>query len=417
MPETTPTKRFFSKRVGRNVFDSPPRVSIIIPAYNSAEYIVETIDSVLAQKFREYEIIVVNDGSPDTDRLERAIKTRLDDITYIKQRNAGAAIARNTGIEHGPGEIIAFLDGDDLWLPEFLSSQVAFLGGSLWTGKACASFARFAERFDLPVACSFRRQMLFSGDHQGEFRMAVDELAAETLAGILRQLLHVLVPHSWHGPACGRGRGRGGVSQWARMGQGRPQNRRSLAGQQQRAHARPGRGSRSNVALTGLPSLGTGACMARRLAVWRCEGLGGGRLRREGGKRKRIPRCSCPRRDRASGDKSHRSATPGRPEEARSAPVRPSRPLPDTFELGSGARGSRARAREWPLPHSCTPLAEASAASAHRNGVGDASRCRRQGGSARDGEATGLQGGDWAEDGGGGDDSVADCVLGRMQVL
>ncbi len=127
MSDIEPTKKFINKRVGRNVFDTPPRISIIIPAYNVADTICETLDSVLGQKFREYEIIVVNDGSPDTDKLERAIKMLLQDITYIKQRNAGAAVARNTGIEHARGEIIAFLDGDDVWLPEYLATQFVFL--------------------------------------------------------------------------------------------------------------------------------------------------------------------------------------------------------------------------------------------------------------------------------------------------
>lgn len=127
MSEIETTKRFFSKRVGRNVFDSPPRVSIVIPAYNAADHIGETLDSVTAQKFREYEIIVVNDGSPDTDKLEREIKMHLEDIIYIKQRNAGAAVARNTGIEHARGEIIALLDADDVWCPDYLANQFVFL--------------------------------------------------------------------------------------------------------------------------------------------------------------------------------------------------------------------------------------------------------------------------------------------------
>jgi len=116
-----------SKRVGRNVFDTPPKVSVVIPAYNAADHICETIDSVLAQKFREHEIIVVNDGSPDTDRFERAIRTRLEDIIYIKQRNSGAGVARNTAIRHARGDVIAFLDADDLWMPDFLASQFVFM--------------------------------------------------------------------------------------------------------------------------------------------------------------------------------------------------------------------------------------------------------------------------------------------------
>jgi glycosyltransferase involved in cell wall biosynthesis len=120
-------EKHIKKRVGRNVFEKPPKVSVVIPAYNTARFIAETLESVIAQKFREYEIIVVNDGSPDTELFERAIRNRLEDLIYIRQRNAGAGVARNTAIEHARGEIIAFLDGDDIWMPEFLSSQLVFL--------------------------------------------------------------------------------------------------------------------------------------------------------------------------------------------------------------------------------------------------------------------------------------------------
>ncbi len=113
---------------GRNVFSWRPKVSVVIPAYNVAAFISETLDSVAAQKFRDIEVIVVNDGSPDTVAFERAIQQHRENIIYIKQANLGAGVARNTGIKHARGEIIAFLDGDDIWLPEFLSSQVTFLG-------------------------------------------------------------------------------------------------------------------------------------------------------------------------------------------------------------------------------------------------------------------------------------------------
>lgn len=119
----TPEKQHISKRIGRNVFDTPPKISVVIPAYNNADVIAETLDSVVAQKFREHEIIVVNDGSPDTEAFERAIRNHLEEIIYIRQRNQGAGPARNTAIEHARGDIIAFLDGDDVWLPDFLASQ------------------------------------------------------------------------------------------------------------------------------------------------------------------------------------------------------------------------------------------------------------------------------------------------------
>ncbi|MEO6654836.1 MAG: glycosyltransferase family 2 protein [Pyrinomonadaceae bacterium] len=127
MLEHEARNKAISKRIGRNVFDRPPKISVVIPAYNNAEFICETLDSVVGQKFREHEIIVVNDGSPDTVQFERAIKMRLEDIIYIKQRNCGAGVARNTAIEHARGGVIAFLDGDDVWLPDFLASQYVFL--------------------------------------------------------------------------------------------------------------------------------------------------------------------------------------------------------------------------------------------------------------------------------------------------
>ncbi|MEQ1606748.1 MAG: glycosyltransferase family A protein [Pyrinomonadaceae bacterium] len=123
MSDSTTHPRQIRKRVGRNVFDTPPRVSVIITAYNKARYIKETVDSVLAQKYREHEIIVVNDGSDDTDHLERQLKIRFEDLIYIRQRHAGEGAARNTGIENARGSIIAFLNAGDLWQPDFLASQ------------------------------------------------------------------------------------------------------------------------------------------------------------------------------------------------------------------------------------------------------------------------------------------------------
>jgi len=125
MPENPP--QAISKRVGRNVLELKPRVSVVIPAYNSAGYIAETLDSVFAQRFREHEVIVVNDGSPDTEQFERAMNMRREDVIYIRQHNAGAGVARNTAIQHARADVIAFLDADDLWTPEFLASQLVFL--------------------------------------------------------------------------------------------------------------------------------------------------------------------------------------------------------------------------------------------------------------------------------------------------
>ena len=120
-------EKIISKRAGRKVSVDAPKVSVVIPAYNISAYIAETMDSVLAQTFQNYEIILVNDGSKDTEKLESALEPYFDDIVYAKQENAGAAAARNKAINLARGELIAFLDGDDIWLPRFLESQIGFL--------------------------------------------------------------------------------------------------------------------------------------------------------------------------------------------------------------------------------------------------------------------------------------------------
>lgn len=104
-----------------------PAVSVIIPAYRAVEYIGETLDSVLRQTFTDYEIIVVNDGSPDTVEFERVLEPYGDRIVYLKQENAGPAAARNTGIRAARGQYVAFLDSDDIYLPDYLEKQLAFM--------------------------------------------------------------------------------------------------------------------------------------------------------------------------------------------------------------------------------------------------------------------------------------------------
>lgn len=124
---TSDNSKILETRVGANVVKSVPQVSVVIPAYNVAEYIGETLDSALAQTFRDFEIIVVNDGSPDSVQLEKVLSPYFDEIIYIKQKNGGAAEARNTAISAARGSIAAFLDGDDVWMPEYLSAQISFL--------------------------------------------------------------------------------------------------------------------------------------------------------------------------------------------------------------------------------------------------------------------------------------------------
>jgi len=100
-------------------------VSVIIPTYNSVKCIRRAIDSVLAQTYSDYEIIVVDDGS--TDNTAQVVKSYGGKVRYIYQENAGVSVARNTGIAAAKGQWIAFLDADDEWLPEKLKKQMELL--------------------------------------------------------------------------------------------------------------------------------------------------------------------------------------------------------------------------------------------------------------------------------------------------
>ena len=105
-----------------------PLVSVIIPTYNRGWTIKEAIDSVLAQSFIDFELIVVDDGS--TDDTSEILDSYRDDIKVLSQENNGVSAARNRGVATASGIFIAFLDSDDLWLPEKLSSQVDFFNSN-----------------------------------------------------------------------------------------------------------------------------------------------------------------------------------------------------------------------------------------------------------------------------------------------
>ena len=98
-----------------------PLISVIIPTYNHGQFIQEAIESVFAQTYKTLEVIVVDDGS--TDNTREILKKYECGITYIFQNNEGVSSARNHGLSIAKGELIAFLDSDDVWLPEKLESQ------------------------------------------------------------------------------------------------------------------------------------------------------------------------------------------------------------------------------------------------------------------------------------------------------
>lgn len=115
------------ERLSNGVFmGTIPKVSVIIPTYNRKEYIAEAIDSVLHQTYRDFEIIVVDDGS--TDGTEEMLKQKYGDaIRYFFKENGGCASARNFGIREARGTYVAFLDSDDRYMPNKLEDQVPLL--------------------------------------------------------------------------------------------------------------------------------------------------------------------------------------------------------------------------------------------------------------------------------------------------
>lgn len=107
--------------------DRTPTVSVIIPSYNTAALIATCLDSVFAQTYRDFEVIVVNDGSPDSEQLENTLGPYLDRLCYSKQENGGPSAARNRGILEARGHYVAFVDSDDYWFPPHLATQMELL--------------------------------------------------------------------------------------------------------------------------------------------------------------------------------------------------------------------------------------------------------------------------------------------------
>jgi len=104
-----------------NCYRSSPKVSVVIPVFNGERFIGDAIRSALGQTFRDFEIIVVDDGS--IDQTEKIVRQFSDQVAYHRQENRGAGAARNLGVMCGSGEWIAFLDADDIWYPQKLAVQ------------------------------------------------------------------------------------------------------------------------------------------------------------------------------------------------------------------------------------------------------------------------------------------------------
>lgn len=127
--------------------DARPLISVIIPMYNSKDYIEETLQSVLDQTYRNFEIIVIDDGSTDgSGDIVKKMQDKHKNIYYIYQCNSGVSTARNVGLKFAKGEYIAFLDSDDLWLREKLEKQIKRLLDTGYDACYCGTIDYFEDR-------------------------------------------------------------------------------------------------------------------------------------------------------------------------------------------------------------------------------------------------------------------------------
>jgi glycosyltransferase involved in cell wall biosynthesis len=149
-------------------------VSAIIPTYNRAKTIERALNSVLAQTWKEIEVIVVDDGS--TDQTIEILKAYGDKVRVIRQQNGGPSAARNTGIKAAKGEIISFLDSDDAWLPLKTERQVKLLQRTESSGVVC---------------CVCNARMLFSSGAITSFQAA--RLHPEQTEGIWSNPAQILI--------------------------------------------------------------------------------------------------------------------------------------------------------------------------------------------------------------------------------
>jgi glycosyltransferase involved in cell wall biosynthesis len=150
---------------------SQPLVSVIVPAYNTAPYIAETLASIFAQTFSDYEVIVVNDGSPDTVALESALEPFRSRIRYLVQSNRGLSGARNTGIAEAQGDFIALLDSDDVWEPEYLEYQVGVLQKDPGLALVYPNATTFGD--------SMRAGRLFMDEHPSSGEVTFERLVTQ----------------------------------------------------------------------------------------------------------------------------------------------------------------------------------------------------------------------------------------------
>lgn len=140
------------------------KVSVITPVYNAEEFLEDTVESVLSQTYKNFEYILIDDYSTDNSaKLIKKYAEKDSRIKYIKlKENAGAAVARNTGLENANGRYIAFIDSDDVWYPEKLETQLNFMNKHN-VAFTYTKYERISEEGELLGAPSFPKKLNYSG--------------------------------------------------------------------------------------------------------------------------------------------------------------------------------------------------------------------------------------------------------------
>src|SRR6516165_383819 len=154
-----------------------PQLSAIVPLYNKAPFVLRTLTSMASQSYRDFEVIVVNDGS--TDGGDEVARTFSDSrFRVIDQPNAGPGAARNRGLAEARGPLVAFLDADDEWYPEYLQRAVEFLARRPDVAAVSQFYVEAPDRSTEPM---WRRRRLMDG--------------TQNMGTLTAELLHYMVAY------------------------------------------------------------------------------------------------------------------------------------------------------------------------------------------------------------------------------
>ncbi len=165
-----------------------PLVSCIIPVFNGERFVAESLDSALEQTYGPIEIVVVNDGS--TDGTKAVLDRYGERIKVIDQANAGATAARSVGVEASSGSLLAFLDQDDLWLPEKTEMQIERLAARPGAGICTCMIENFWER-ELADEAERLRGTKHHGPRMASMQgMMISRKVLGRLGGLSSEILH-----------------------------------------------------------------------------------------------------------------------------------------------------------------------------------------------------------------------------------